>query len=41
VDSGVTERLDMRDCLIALVIAGGVAPGAAAWKPAYVLLGGR
>ena len=40
-DSGVTERPDMRDRLIAPVIAGGVALGAAARMPGYVRLGGR
>ena len=40
-DSRVTERPDMRDRLIAPVIAGGVAPGAAARMAGYVRRGGR
>ena len=40
-DSGVTERPDMRDRLIAPVIAGGVALGAVARMSGDMLPGGR
>jgi hypothetical protein len=41
VDSDVTERPDMRDRLIAPVIAGGAAPAVAARMSCCMPLGGR